>query len=110
MITLGVVLEVLTGKKSRWADQIIADVGVDSRTLIPGSMFVAMQGETADGHDYVSDAFEKGASFALIDRAVDPQLRVIDCRPESDHDLDQEVEVPFCILVDDSLKALQQVA
>ena len=50
MITLGVVLEVLTGKTSRWADQIIADVGIDSRTLIPGSMFVALQGETADGH------------------------------------------------------------
>ena len=110
MITLGVVLEVLTGKTSRWADQIIADVGIDSRTLIPGSMFVAMKGETADGHDYVSDAFEKGASFALIDRAVDPQLRVIDCRPGSDLDLDQEVEVPFCLLVEDTLEALQRVA
>ena len=110
MITLGVVLEVLTGKTSRWADQIIADVGIDSRTLIPGSMFVAMQGETADGHDYVSQAFENGASFALIDRSVDPQLRVIDCRPGSDIDLDQEVEVPFCLLVEDSLKALQRVA
>ena len=110
MITLGVVLEVLTGKMSHWADQIIADVGIDSRTLIPGSMFVAMQGETADGHDYVSDAFEKGASFALIDRAVDSQLRVIDCRPGSDLDLDQEVEVPFCLLVEDTLEALQRVA
>jgi UDP-N-acetylmuramoyl-tripeptide--D-alanyl-D-alanine ligase len=110
MITLGVVLEVMTGKTSRWADQIIADVGIDSRTLIPGSMFVAMKGETADGHDYVSDAFEKGASFAMIDRAVDPQLRVIDCRPGSDLDLDQEVEVPFCLLVEDTLEALQRVA
>jgi len=110
MITLGVVFEVLIGKTSRWADQIIADVGIDSRTLIPGSMFVAMQGETADGHDYVSQAFENGASFALIDRSVDPQLRVIDCRPGSDLDLDQEVEVPFCLLVEDSLKALQRVA
>jgi len=110
MITLGVVLEVLTGKTSVWADQIIADVGIDSRTLIPGSMFVALQGETADGHDYVSQAFENGASFALIDRAVDPQLRVIDCRSGSDLDLDQEVEVPFCLLVEDSLKALQRVA
>jgi len=110
MITLGVVLEVLIGKTSRWADQIIADVGIDSRTLIPGSMFVALQGETVDGHDYVSDAFEQGASFALIDRAVDPQLRVIDCRPGSDLDLDQEVEVPFCLLVEDTLEALQRVA
>jgi len=110
MITLGVVLEVLTGKSPHWADLIIADVGIDSRTLIPGSMFVALQGETADGHDYVREAFEYGASFALIDRAVDPEIRVIDCRPGSDYDLDQEVEVPFCLQVEDTLETLQQVA
>lgn len=110
MITLGVVLEVLTGKSPPWADLIIADVGIDSRTLIPGSMFVALQGETADGHEYVSNAFDNGASFALIDRAVDPQIRVIDCRSGSEFDLDQEVEVPFCLHVEDTLEALQKVA
>ncbi len=110
MITLGVVLEVLTGKTTHWADQIITDVGIDSRTLIPGSMFIALQGETVDGHDFVSHAFENGASFAFIDKSVDPQIRVIDCRPGSDPDLDQEVEVPFCLLVEDSLEALQRVA
>lgn len=110
MITLGVVLEVLTGKKPSWADQIIADVGIDSRTLIPGSMFVAMKGESVDGHDFVGSAFDNGASFALIDRGVDPSLRVFDCRPGSDSDFDQEIEVPFCLLVDDTLEALQQVA
>jgi len=110
MITLGVVLEVLTGSTSPWADLIIADVGIDSRTLIPGSMFVALKGESVDGHDYVRNAFENGASFALIDRPVDPQIRVIDCRSESEIDLDQEVEIPFCLLVDDALDALQRVA
>lgn len=110
MITLGVVLEVLTGSTSPWADLIIADVGIDSRTLIPGSMFVALKGESVDGHDYVRNAFENGASFALIDRPIDPQIRVIDCRSESEIDLDQEVEIPFCLLVDDALDALQRVA
>jgi UDP-N-acetylmuramoyl-tripeptide--D-alanyl-D-alanine ligase len=110
MITLGVVFEVLTGKKPSWADQIIADVGIDSRTLIPGSMFVALKGESVDGHDFISNAFENGAAFALIDRAVDPVLRVIDCRPGSDADLDQPVDLPFCLLVENSLEALQRVA
>jgi UDP-N-acetylmuramoyl-tripeptide--D-alanyl-D-alanine ligase len=110
MITLGVVLEVLTGRTSPWADKIIADVGIDSRTLIPGSMFVALQGESVDGHDYVGNAFENGASYALVDRPVDPHIRVIDCRPGSELNLDQEVEIPFCLLVEDTLDALQQVA
>ncbi len=110
MITLGVVLEVLTGKNPQWADQIIADVGIDSRTLIPGSMFVALQGEQVDGHDFVLDAFENGASFGLIDHPVDQKIKVIDCRKGSEEDFDQEVEIPFCLMVDNSLEALQQVA
>ncbi len=111
MITLGVVLEVLTGKMPHWAeDLIIADVGIDSRTLIPGSMFVALKGESADGHDFVRHAFENGASFALINKTVDPEIRVIDCRMGSDLDLDQQVEMPFCLMVDDALETLQRVA
>lgn len=110
MITLGVVFEALKGIQPAWADRIIADVGIDSRRLIPGSMFVALVGESADGHDFVPDAFENGASFALIDRPVDPALRVIDLRQDAELDWEQEVEEPFCLLVDDSLAALQQVA
>ena len=110
MITLGVVFEVLKGTRPSWADQIIADVGIDSRKMIPGSMFVALVGESTDGHDYVQDAFDRGASFALIDHPVEPGIRVIDLTSGSDVDLDQELEVPFCLLVDDALTALQQVA
>lgn len=110
MITLGVVLEVLTGKCPAWANQIIADVGIDSRTLIPGAMFVALVGESADGHDYVLDAFKNGASYALIDHPVGDELRVLDLRQGSQIDLDQEVALPFCLLVEDTLQALQEVA
>ena len=110
MITLGVVFEVLKGIQPPWADQIIADVGIDSRKLIPGSMFVALAGESADGHDFVQDAFDKGASFALIDRPVEAGIRVIDLRSGAEGDYGQEPEVPFALLVDDALTALQQVA
>ena len=110
MITLDVVLEIITGIRPDWADQVIADVGIDSRTLIPGSMFVALEGESADGHDFVSEAFSNGASFALIDRDVDPELKVLDCRQGSETDFDQEIKAPFCLRVEDSLQTLQYVA
>jgi len=110
MITLGVVFEALKGIRPSWADQIIPDVGIDSRKLIPGSMFVALVGETADGHDFVQDAFERGASFALIDRPPPDEVQVIDLRPDAEVDLEQELEVPFCLLVEDALTALQTVA
>jgi UDP-N-acetylmuramoyl-tripeptide--D-alanyl-D-alanine ligase len=110
MITLDVVLETITGVRPQWANQIIADVGIDSRTLIPGSMFVALKGESVDGHDYVASAFQNGASFALVDRDLDPGLRVLDCRSGAETDLEQEIEAPFCLRVEDALQALQQVA
>ncbi|GGK35742.1 UDP-N-acetylmuramoylalanyl-D-glutamyl-2,6-diaminopimelate--D-alanyl-D-alanine ligase [Salinarimonas ramus] len=49
----------------------ITGVSIDTRTLEPGDLFVAIVGETNDGHDYVAQAFAKGAAAALVahDRA-----------------------------------------
>ena len=41
---------------------------IDSRTLQPGDLFFAIQGERFDGHDFVAAAFERGASGAVIAR------------------------------------------
>lgn len=110
MITLNIVFEALTGTSPSWAAQVISDVGVDSRTMIPGSMFVAVPGESVDGHDYVADAFENGASFALIQHPVQEDFRMIDLRSAGDLGNHPQVEPPFCLLVEDSIAALQQVA
>jgi UDP-N-acetylmuramoyl-tripeptide--D-alanyl-D-alanine ligase len=44
----------------------------DSRAVQAGDLFVALAGERFDGHDFVADAFRKGAVAALVnrDRAV----------------------------------------
>ncbi|WP_232305603.1 UDP-N-acetylmuramoyl-L-alanyl-D-glutamate--2,6-diaminopimelate ligase [Gilvimarinus polysaccharolyticus] len=39
----------------------------DSRRVMPGHVFVALQGATADGRDYISDAINRGASAIVID-------------------------------------------
>ena len=43
----------------------IAGFSIDSRTLKPGDVFVALTAER-DGHDFVGDAFAKGAAAALV--------------------------------------------
>ncbi|MGH9441173.1 MAG: UDP-N-acetylmuramoyl-tripeptide--D-alanyl-D-alanine ligase [Thermoanaerobaculia bacterium] len=43
-------------------------VAVDSRKVEPGNLFVALTGERADGHEFVSAAFERGARAALVSR------------------------------------------
>jgi UDP-N-acetylmuramoyl-tripeptide--D-alanyl-D-alanine ligase len=62
----------------------IADIGIDSRRLRPGSLFVALPGEQPggrDGHDFVAAAAAAGAAGALVARPVAtplPCLQVAD--------------------------------
>ena len=44
-------------------------VSTDSRTLRPGELFVPLIGERFDGHDYLEEAFRKGAAGAVVSRA-----------------------------------------
>lgn len=46
-------------------------VSIDSRTAVPGDIFVALQGPNFDGHAFVASALEKGAAAALVS-AVPP--------------------------------------
>ena len=64
-------------------------VSIDTRTLVPGDLFVALVGEGRDGHDFVLDAMAKGAAGALVHRPV----------PGADRTL----------LVDDTLAALARM-
>lgn len=43
----------------------IAGVSIDTRTLEPGDLFVALK-DQRDGHDFVGTAFAKGAAAALV--------------------------------------------
>ena len=44
----------------------ITGLSIDSRTLEPGDMFIALTTDTDDGHRWVEDAFSKGATAALV--------------------------------------------
>ncbi len=41
------------------------DLAFDSRRIRPGQLFVAVQGDTGDGHDYILDAVRQGAAGVL---------------------------------------------
>ena len=51
-------------------DFAVTGVCTDTRTIVPGSLFVALQGETFDGHDYILEAFSGGAVACLVEREV----------------------------------------
>ncbi|MEM0945190.1 MAG: Mur ligase domain-containing protein, partial [Pseudomonadota bacterium] len=59
-----------------WAG--VTGVSIDTRTLQPGDLFVALKG-ARDGHDFVADALAKGAAAALVSEPVEgPSLLVGD--------------------------------
>ena len=45
-------------------------ISIDTRTLRPGDLFVALLGEGRDGHAFVLEALAKGAAGAMVHRAV----------------------------------------
>ncbi|MCJ7437048.1 MAG: UDP-N-acetylmuramoyl-tripeptide--D-alanyl-D-alanine ligase [Acidimicrobiia bacterium] len=51
-------------------DARVSSYAIDSRVLEPGDCFVALRG-VRDGHDFLTDAFAKGAIVALVSEAVD---------------------------------------
>ncbi len=74
------------------ADWQAHGVSIDTRTLQPGDMFFALEGDGADGHDYVAQALKKGAACAVVSRAV--------------ADLDDTSSV---LMVDNTLRALERL-
>ncbi|MBV8336904.1 MAG: UDP-N-acetylmuramoylalanyl-D-glutamyl-2, 6-diaminopimelate--D-alanyl-D-alanine ligase, partial [Alphaproteobacteria bacterium] len=55
-------------------DWAATGVSIDTRSLRAGDLFVALRGPNHDGHDFVSVAFERGASAAIVDQPM-PEIR-----------------------------------
>lgn len=47
-------------------DSVFSQVETDTRAITEGALFVALKGETFDGHDYVLQAKERGAAGAVV--------------------------------------------
>ncbi|NLF00566.1 MAG: UDP-N-acetylmuramoyl-tripeptide--D-alanyl-D-alanine ligase, partial [Anaerolineales bacterium] len=106
-LTLSAVVEALTGRCLDGLDQPLSATVVDSRKATPGTLFVALRGERADGHDYVMDAFSRGAVAVIVERDVAPEATVLDLTTEA---WPETVSLPLVIRVPSSLAALQRVA
>jgi UDP-N-acetylmuramoyl-tripeptide--D-alanyl-D-alanine ligase len=116
MLTLGHVVEALTGYQSAGGPQVITDVVIDSRLAIPGALFVALPGERTDGHTFVASALNKGAHVALVQRdpadflAEPLPIQVLDLREPVTYAQLTALQTPVCLRVDDTLQAMQALA
>ena len=75
----------------------VSGISTDSRLVERGNIFIALQGENFDGHDFVRKVVEKGATSVIISNTSIPDLEK----------LDKAVSV---IKVSDTLQALGDLA
>lgn len=78
----------------RLGARVLGEVVIDSRKVAAGDIFVALAGERFDGHDFLAEVAAAGAGCLVIRRET-PQGKL--------------PAVP-CLLVDDTLRALRDLA
>ncbi len=64
--TADAILDATGGRLVGPSPREITGLSIDTRTLEPGALYVAIRGDRLDGHDYVEAAFTAGASCALV--------------------------------------------
>jgi len=68
---------------------------INSKTTKPGEVFVALKGERLDGHDFLEEAFQNGATLAIVSQSYEPK----------------ETQIKYAFFfVDDTLKAFHDIA
>lgn len=61
-------------------DNAFKSVSTDTRSIMPGDLFIALRGENFDGHAYLKLAAEKGAVAAIVDEDVEVNIPTIKVR------------------------------
>ena len=54
-------------------DAVVTGLAIDSRAVKPGDLFVAIDGEHVDGHDFIDNALDNGAAAIACTRPI-PRL------------------------------------
>jgi UDP-N-acetylmuramyl pentapeptide synthase len=64
--------ELLSGKRS----SVMEGISIDSRTIRPGEIFLALPGKNYNGHDFIVPALERRAAGLIVGERlrVDPGL------------------------------------
>jgi UDP-N-acetylmuramoyl-tripeptide--D-alanyl-D-alanine ligase len=78
-LSLNEVARIVGAEAAVGSETSVTGVSTDTRTIQKGDCFFALAGENFDGHNYIHEAFAKGAACAVVERAVEgtgPVLRV----------------------------------
>lgn len=101
------ILEVTNGKILTGSqDFIVNNISIDTRTLKKGDFFIPLKGTKLDGHDFIIEAFEKGAIGALCEESKVKKLKT-DLNQKFKKNIPQNFNI---IIVEDTLRSLGYIA
>ncbi|NOX97797.1 MAG: UDP-N-acetylmuramoyl-tripeptide--D-alanyl-D-alanine ligase [Nitrospirae bacterium] len=107
MMRVEEILEAAKGRLLKGDGQLaVPGISIDSRTVKAGEMFLALKGERFDGHDFVEEAFQRGARGAI----VSDDFRVLPLYPYGHRRAQADSGLQVIVRVPDTLKALQDIA
>lgn len=107
MLTVSKVLRALgMDTDPRGCQEAVTGGCIDSRLATNGNLFVALRGESTDGHLYVDQALDSGAVLALVDHKIKSAYPVFNLSDRPD----RLRKPPFSVLVPNTLEALQTIA
>jgi UDP-N-acetylmuramoyl-tripeptide--D-alanyl-D-alanine ligase len=110
MFSLAFVFETLMQYETSGLEPIVTSVVIDSRLVRPGSLFIAFEGDQLDGHTFVSDAFNRGAVAALVQKPLPGEFLSLDLRqPVESQEIVLDSQKPICLIVPSTLAALQSL-
>ncbi len=71
----------ITGGKTAARSVIVSALTTNSHEAAPGDLFIALRGEKDDGHRYLKQGIENGASLLLAEEGAPPEMAVLvkDC-------------------------------
>jgi UDP-N-acetylmuramoyl-tripeptide--D-alanyl-D-alanine ligase len=98
-LRLDEIVQAVGGRMSGPCEPVgVTGLSTDTRTLKPGEIFVALAGESFDGHRFVAEAFARGARAALVAESA------------GDGAVSAAPDVGLLIIVDDTRAALGRLA
>ncbi len=92
----------LAGERPGWTKQRIRHISLDSRSIRPGELFIAIKGDRFDGHNFVAAALLRGAVGAIVQDSYDVRPLALK--------LGSKRTMPCILGVRDPLFAYQQLA
>lgn len=92
-----------TRKHAADSERFYPSISTDTRTMLPGEIFVPLKGDRFDGHRFLEAAADRGAGLLVIEEGASQLPAFLDR-------LDKEDQAPDLLIVEDAGKAYQAIA